>query len=172
MSANVVYMPSGAINVKECLDDRSILVRVIGETRKKARAPIAKFVKNIWKSRGAYRITRVNRQSFKIGFYNVIDYDRLKNMKWEHLDGDLLVARAWNNTESVTKDVLATVPQKVLIHNIPQVIWGEEAIGRIASSLGSPIEVKSAAASRHPHLPPPLEICVVIGRSFNYPRPI
>lgn len=60
------------------------------------------------------------------------------------------------------------MPQRALIHNIPGAMWDEEAIGRIASSLGSPIEARSSEPV-HPDLPPPLEACVIIGRTFSYP---
>lgn len=48
------------------------------------------------------------------------------------------------------------VPQKAFIHNIPEALWGDEAIGRIASVLGSPIDARISKPT-HPHLPPPLE---------------
>lgn len=50
-------------------------------------------------------------------------------------------------------------------------MWSEEAIGRIASSLGIPIEAK-AMRLNHSYLLPPLETCTIIGRDFNYPSSI
>lgn len=45
---------------------------------------------------------------------------------------------------------------------------GDETIGRIASSLGNPIDARSTEPC-HPHLPLPLEVCVVVGKNFGYP---
>lgn len=45
---------------------------------------------------------------------------------------------------------------------------GDETIGRIASSLGNPIDTRSTEPC-HPHLPLPLEVCVVVGKNFGYP---
>lgn len=49
-------------------------------------------------------------------------------------------------------------------------MWGEEEIGRIASFLGIPISARLAREKHtHPHLPPPLEVCVIVEKNFNYP---
>lgn len=72
LSHNTVYMPSTAINAKENLDSKSLLVRVIGVAREEAK--VAGFIKNIWKPRGTFRMTRVNHQSFKVGFYSEREY--------------------------------------------------------------------------------------------------
>lgn len=48
-------------------------------------------------------------------------------------------------------------------------MWSEEAVGRIASSLGNPIEA-GADPPAYPKLPPPLEVCVIIGKGFNCPN--
>lgn len=71
----------------------------------------------------------------------------------------------------MAEDVLDSISQKALIHNIPAAMWGGEAISRISSSLGRPIEAR-AAAERHPSLSPPLEACVIIEKSFSYPNNI
>lgn len=54
-------------------------------------------------------------------------------MKWEHMGGDLILVRQWQAEESTTEDALDTVPQRASMHNILGAMWGEEAIGRIAS---------------------------------------
>lgn len=110
-------------------------------------------------------------QTYKLGLYGLKDYDRLKTIKWEHLDGDLLVVRPWKIGDNEAEDPLDTAPMKATIHNIPPAMWGDEAVGRIVSSLGIPIEAK-VTTMRHPHLPPPLEVCVVIGKNFTYPENI
>lgn len=129
---------------------------------------MAGFIKKIWKPRGTFRLTRVNRQSFKIGFYSEEDFKRMKSIKWDHLREDLIIVRRWNPRESVAEDVLDSVPQKAIIHNIPAAMWGDEAVSRISSSLGKPIEAR-VASTRQPFLPPPLETCVIIGKYFDYP---
>lgn len=78
----------------------------------------------------------------------------MKTIKWEHIDDDLILVRQWKAGENEAEDTLDSVPQKALIHNIPSAMWGDEAIGRIASSLGIPIEAR-ATETCHPHLPPP-----------------
>lgn len=137
------------------------MVRVIRVAREEA--PLASFIKNKWKPRGAFRITRVNLQSFKVGFYKELDYARIKAKKWKYIGSDLILVRQWRVDESPAEDALDTIPQTTIIHNIPGAMWGEEAIGRIASSLGSPIEAR-AAKPTHPKLPLPLEVCVIIGK--------
>lgn len=62
MLHNTVYLPNVAINAKECLDHNSILVKIIGVTRKEE--SVADFVKKVWRPKGTYKLTRVNRQSF------------------------------------------------------------------------------------------------------------
>lgn len=79
LSSNTVYMPNSAINTKECLDKKSILLRLIGVMRKEG--DIADFVKCNWKPRQAFRVTRVNRQPYKINFYCAKDFDRVRTMK-------------------------------------------------------------------------------------------
>lgn len=143
-----------------------MLVRVIGLTNEED--PIAAFIKCSWKPRGAYMITKVNSQSFKIGFYESSDFDRLRTKKWEHLGHDLILIRKWIKRENTAKDTLETVPQKAIIHNVPEAMWGDEAVGRIASALGSHIDAR-ARTSIHPSLPPPLEVCIVVDSSFVYP---
>lgn len=75
--------------------------------------------------------------------------------------------RIWREQESTTEDTLKTVSQKALIHNIPEALWRDEAIGRIASALGNPLDARVRKSS-HPHLPPALEVCVVVNRNFDY----
>lgn len=79
--------------------------------------------------------------------------------------------RIWRAREACTEDALDTIPQKALIHNIPEAMWGDEAIGRIASSLGAPIDAR-AAKQLNTHLPPPLEVCVIMGSEFGYPATV
>ncbi|KMZ72774.1 hypothetical protein ZOSMA_15G01130 [Zostera marina] len=169
LASNTIYMPNNAINAKECLDGRSVLIRMIGITRKEEE--IASFIKINWKLRHNFRLTRMNKQTFKVDFYSPIDFDRVAAIKWEHLDGNLIVVRRWKAGESIAEDPLDTVPQKAIIHNIPATMWGDEAIGRIASSLGVPLEAR-ATDQRNQYLPPPLEVCVVIDRKFSYPTSI
>lgn len=76
MSLNLIYMPAAALNGRKCLDASSLLLRVIGETNDEA--SIAEHIKNDWRPRGAYRINKVNRQSFKIGLYEKCDFERLR----------------------------------------------------------------------------------------------
>lgn len=73
----------------------------------------------------------MNRQSFKIGFYNEADLERLRIIEWAYLSNDLILVRQWEANESCTEDPLDTVPQKALIHNIPEAMWEEEAIDKI-----------------------------------------
>lgn len=169
MSHNTIYLPNMAINAKECLDQKSILVRVIGVAREEGR--VAEFVKEIWRPRGAYRVTRVNRQSFKIGFYSEVDFNRLKGIKWDYAGEDLIIARPWVANTNVAEDPLNSAPQRARIHNIPAAMWGDKAISRIASSLGRPIKAKTADPG-HSLLPPPLEACVIVGKVFDYPTNI
>lgn len=150
LSQNVVYMPNVTINSKECLDNKSILITMIGGAKEET--DVATFVKNVWKLRGAFRLSRVNRQSYKVGFYNESDYNRLKNSKWDHLGRDLVLARPWAASISVIEDVLNTVPLKATIRNILSAMWSDELIGRISSALGIPVEAK-AASQCHPYIP-------------------
>lgn len=86
-------MPIKAIRVDECLESRSLLVRIIGATREES--PIADFIKNNWKPRGSYRITKVSHQSYKIGFHSRMDFERLMNVKWDYLGKDIMLVRQW-----------------------------------------------------------------------------
>ncbi|KMZ59389.1 hypothetical protein ZOSMA_69G00870 [Zostera marina] len=169
LSTNVIYMPATATNGKISLDRTSLLAKVIGGQTEEA--AIAAFIKSNWRPRGVYRVTKVNQQSFKIGFHELQDFDRLRTKKWEFMNRDILLVRLWSNAETTVEDTLETVPQKATIHNIPEAFWGgDEAIGRIASALGRSLEDRTIEPShQNPHLPPPLEVCVVIDRSFNYP---
>lgn len=72
------------------------------------------------------------------------------------------MVRHWARGDSVTEDALDSVPQTDIIHNILAIMWGEEAISRIASTLGNPKEERGRA-------PPPLEVCVSINKNFTYP---
>lgn len=169
MAPNVVYMPTKATNGRACLDISSLLVRVIGETKEESQ--IAAFIKRKWKPRGAYRITKVNLQSYKIGFYENADFDRLQTKKWEHLELDLILIRPWSDRINTAEGTLETVPQKAIFHNVPEAIWGDEAIGRIVSALGRPIDARTRKSQHtNPFLPPPLEVCVVVDRHFGYPQ--
>lgn len=151
MSDTTIYMPARAITGKECLNSSSLLVRVIGSICEETH--IAEYVKFNWKPRAPYRIKRVNKQSFKIGFYEKVDFVRLQTKKWEHLGNDLAMIRIWRAGETYTEDALDTIPQKALIHNIPEAMWGDEAIGRIASSLRSPIDARAAKQLNPPSRP-------------------
>lgn len=115
-------MPITAIKANECLDAKSLLVRIIGATREESL--IANFVKLNWRPRGSYRITRVSHQSYIIGFYSREDFERLATIKWEYLGNDIMLVRQWKSEESYTEDVLDSVPQKARIHNIPKTMWG------------------------------------------------
>lgn len=81
---------------------KSVLVRVIGATRKEA--PVISFIKWNCKPRGAFRITKVNLQSFKVGFYNEADFEQIRTIKWEHMGGELILVRQWRAEESTTED--------------------------------------------------------------------
>lgn len=141
-------MPAKATNGRVCLDKFSLLVRVISETKEEG--PIAAFV--------------------KIGFYEKADFDRIKTKKWEHLERDLILIRLWRDRENTGEDTLENVPQKAIFHNVPEAMWGDEAVGRIASALGKPIEARTRRPLHpHPFLLPPLEVCVVVDKSFGYP---
>lgn len=163
MSPSLIYMPATTIRRKKCLDKTSILLRVVGAINDEA--SIADHIKNYWGPRDAYRI---NRQSYKIGFYDREDFERLRTKKWEYLGTDLILLRHWRALENNTEDPLDTVPQKAIIHNIPEEMWGDEAIGRITSSLGIPLKAR-VVRQHHPDHPPPLEACVIIGVNFTYP---
>lgn len=169
LSPSLIYMPATAIRRRKCLDGTSILMRVVGAI--KVEAAIADHIKNNWRPRGAYRITKVNWQSYKIGFYEKEDFDRLRTKKWEHLGADLILIRHWKSGDDSTEDPLDTVPQMALIHNIPEEMWGDEAIGRITSSLGTPLNAR-VVKQYHPDHPPPLEVCVIIGTKFTYPAKV
>lgn len=161
-------MPNTAIRDTGYLNDKSVLIRLIGGEKEEEH--VAKFVKNKWKPRGTFRLTRVNRQSFKVTFrifYDANDYNRIKTTKWDYLGNDLILIRPWTLNTNTSEDVLDTAPLKALIHNIPTAMWGEEVIGRISSSLDSSLEARSAI-QRHPSLPPPLEASVVIEGGFAY----
>lgn len=161
LAPNVVYIPAAATNGRAPLDNTSLLVRVTSEE-----GSIAAFIKNNWKPRGAFRVTKANQQSFKIGFHERLDFERLQGKKWEFMGRDILLVRVWRSDESTAEDPLQIVPQKAIIHNIPKALWGDEAIGRIASALGKPLDAKSKEPL-HQLLPPPLKVCVVVDRNFN-----
>lgn len=126
------------------------------------------FVKNRWKPRATFRVTRVNRQSYKVGFYRSNDFERLRGSKWDHIGEDILIVRPWTEGMNLNEDVLDTVPLKAIIHNIPAAMWWKEVVGRIVSFLGIPLEAK-AMKSNHPRLPPPLVATMVISKKFSYP---
>lgn len=91
MARNIIYMPAQAVNDEKRLDKSSLLVRVIGNSRDEV--PIAAFIKYSWKPKGAFRITRVSDQSFKVGFHARADFERLKIVKCEHLGLDLILIK-------------------------------------------------------------------------------
>lgn len=66
-------MPYSAINNRICLDERSLLVRMIGVMKREE--DVADFIKSKWRPRKNSRLTRVNRQTYKLGFYCSKDYD-------------------------------------------------------------------------------------------------
>lgn len=168
ISPNVIYMPAGATNGKSPLDITSLLVRVIGETTDDA--PIAAFIKRNWKPRGTFRVTKVNHQSFKIGFHVRQDFERLQSKRWGFLEHDLILVRIWKVNENTIEDTLDTIPQKALIQNIPEALWGDEAIGRIASALGKPLDIRARRPSQpHSFLPSSLDVCVIVDCNFKYP---
>lgn len=111
-------MPATTTNGKISLDRTSLLAKVIGGQTEEA--TIAAFIKSNWRPRGVYRVTKVNQQSFKIGFHELQDFDRLRTKKWEFMNRDILLVRLWSNAETTVEDTLETVPQKATIHNIPE----------------------------------------------------
>lgn len=122
MESNTVYMPRAATHDRGNLEHKSIILRLVGERR--VDANIVDFIKYTWKPRGPFRVTKANRQSYIVGFYQTEDYDRLKGSKWDHLGDDLIIIRPWNRNMSNREDVLDTIPLKALIHNIPEAYCG------------------------------------------------
>lgn len=163
LASNLVYMPKGPLINESNLENTTVLIRLVGAL--KSEVVIAKYIKNTWKPRESFRLTRVGRQSFLLGFHGKEDFERLSKLKWDHFGFNVVIIRSWKKGHATTEDVLNTIPQLAVVHNIPRIMWGEEGVSRIASALGTPISAK-ALKQHHQNAPPPLELCFIISKDF------
>lgn len=146
-----------------------MLMRMIGEQMTKPF--IADCINRFWQPWGNFTIKRVEAQSYLVGFRQNEDYDRISKQRWCWFDGELLVIKPWTQNSGTFEDVLDSIPQHALVRGIPTDMWTEEAINRIASTLGLPLStILSEPVCEG--TTPVLKICTIIMADFKHPTNI
>lgn len=133
----IIYISDSAINECALYDKSSILVKVVGAPYNSNK--IANGIHSTWDLEDSFFVHKVVKQSYKVSFCSIKVFDEVTKKRWHWIDLEFAIIRIWEQGIYLIEDPLDSVPQFILLHNIPPNLWSPKSIGRICSTMGSPI---------------------------------
>lgn len=141
-----------------------VSIRVIGEQPTKRM--LNALARDYWGTHIRFRIESITNKLRKFSFQFKVDFARptKKSLAWMWWFG---ADKTWVQAAITREPLIEIVPLWVLLPDLHSKYWNIEALGRLASILGTPlhgdfIRIKGPNAM--------VKLCVVIDSNFRYPK--